>query len=504
MTSPLSETYGALVADLKRLHALTTTQGLLGWDEQVNLPPASAPQRATEMATLADLIHREFTRPQVGTWLDLLEPERDSLRPEQKVVLDETRREYERATRLPPEFVQRRSIAQSQAFHAWREARQAGDFATFRPFLENVLALSLEEASYHGFAGNEAYDFFIDRHDPGLNQARIESLFDALEPGLKDLARRILESPAARSPAPALRGFPVDRQESFLRQVIAALGFDFQRGRIDSSVHPFCAGNARDTRLTTRFDPDNPLDSLSSAMHETGHGLYQQGLPEEHFGTAMGEPVGMAIHESQSRLWENQVGRSRAFWKHWEPRYRELFPQQLESLSSEDLYRTINRVALTPIRVDADEVTYNLHILLRFDLEKRLFRGSLAVPDLPEAWNEASTRILGYTPRDDREGCLQDVHWSGGAFGYFPSYCIGNMIAAQLWATVQRELPDLESCLARAEYAPLLAWMRERIHRHGRLHRTDPLVLQATGTPLNPSFLLEYLNERYGSLYLHT
>jgi carboxypeptidase Taq len=298
-----------------------------------------------------------------------------------------------------------------------------------------------------------------------------------------------------------LRGFPVADQEAFLREVVAALGFDRARGRIDVAVHPFCGGHPDDCRITTRYKVDDPLDSLSGAMHETGHALYEQGLPAVWRDTPLGHAAGMAAHESQSRLWENQVGRSRAFWQYWEPRYRARFPQQLRDVDSEALYRALNRVALTPIRVDADEVTYNLHIMLRFELERRLFSGDLAPADLPAAWNSLSAEILGFTPPSNRVGCLQDVHWSGGAFGYFPSYCLGNLFAAQLWYAVRDALPDLDKHIAAGDNAPLLAWLRANIHCHGRRYTSRELVRVVTGAELSPAPLVRYLRERYLPLY---
>jgi carboxypeptidase Taq len=294
----------------------------------------------------------------------------------------------------------------------------------------------------------------------------------------------------------------VEQQQVFLREVTQRLGFDYARGRIDVSLHPFCSGTGSDVRMTTRYQSDQPLDALFSSIHETGHGLYEQGLPAEQLGTALGIHAGMAAHESQSRLWENQVARSRGFWRFFEPRWRELFPAPSAALDSEELYLAINAVEPTLIRVDADEVTYNLHIILRFELEKKLFRGELAVRDLPAAWREASRELIGLVPANDREGVLQDVHWSDGAFGYFPSYCLGNMIAAQLWERVRALRPQLEEEFARGEFGGLLGWLRENIHAQGRRYSALELVRRVTGAELSPQPLLRYLRERYGALYL--
>jgi carboxypeptidase Taq len=318
------------------------------------------------------------------------------------------------------------------------------------------------------------------------------------------LVREIVASPAAaraRAAAGKLRGFPVEQQRAFLHEVTEKIGFDYQRGRIDVSLHPFCSGSGSDVRMTTRFNPDQPLDALFSSIHETGHGLYEQGLPEAKLGTALGIHAGMAVHESQSRLWENQVARSRGFWKFFEPRWRALFPQQTAAISAEELYLAINAVEPTLIRVDADEVTYNLHIVLRFEVEKKLFTGELAVRDLPAAWKKLSRELVGLEPATDREGVLQDVHWSDGSFGYFPSYCLGNMIAAQLWYRALELRPDLESDFARGDFSWLLNWLRREVHAQGRRFSATELVKRVTGNELSPRALVRYLRERYGALY---
>jgi carboxypeptidase Taq len=490
--------YEQLVGKLKRAHVLGTVSGLLGWDEQANLPEDSADLRAEQMAVVAELQHAAATDPEIGRRLVELEGQAKSLDADQAVVVREARRDYDRATKLPPEFVAERARLGSAAYHAWARAKAENDFPSFAPLLEKHIELAKREAAYLGWE-DRPYDYAIDKHDPGLTAARIDGLFSELKAGLVPLVQR-LAAVAQRRPVPALRGFPVERQRQFLREVTEQLGFNYRRGRIDVSLHPFCEGAGADIRMTTRFEEDDPLSSLFSAIHETGHGLYEQGLPLELQGTPLGQNAGMAMHESQSRMWENQVARGRSFWRYYEPRLRELFAEETRDIGSEELYRAINAVRPTFIRVEADELHYNLHIILRFELEKRLFDGSLAVRELPDAWRKQYRELFGDEPPDDRRGVLQDVHWSGGAFGYFPSYCLGNMIAAQNWKAVRRQIPDLENDFADGRFDRLLQWLRTHIHQQGRRFAPLDLVERLTGEPLSPRALLEYLEDRYGSL----
>ena len=496
----MSDSYELLVAKLKRAHVLGTVAGLLGWDEQVNLPPDSADQRGEQMALLAELNHAAASDAEIGKLLNELENAPASLTAEQQVVVREARRDYDRVTKLPAEFVAEKARLSSAAYHAWAEAKATSDFAAYAPFIEKHLALAKREAAYLGWV-DRPYDYAIDKHDPGMTAARLTALFTELKTGLVPLVRAIAASPI-KARTDIFKSFPLGAQRDFLREVTERLGFNYRRGRIDVSLHPFCEGSGADIRMTTRFDADNPLDSLFSSIHETGHGLYEQGLPLPAQGTPLGQNAGMGVHESQSRLWENQVSRSRAFWAFFEPRFREKFPTQLAAVSSEELYLAVNEVAPTLIRVDSDEVHYNLHILLRFELEQRLFRGDLAVSDLPVAWNALSQELLGLTPTSDKVGVLQDVHWSGGAFGYFPSYCLGNMIAAQLWFTVRMALPGMEADFEKGDFSKLLGWLRTSIHKQGRRYDTLALVRQVTGEELTPKYLLRYLQERYAPLYL--
>jgi carboxypeptidase Taq len=490
-----------LVGLVKRSATLDSVGSLLGWDEQVNLPPGAADQRAMQWAALSAVQHQAASEPRIGQSLQALEAGR--LDRDQQAIVRQARRDYDRATKLPAAFVEEKAIQGSRGYHAWARARKENDFASYIPVLEKNLELAKREAAYLGH-GDAAYDYMIDKHDPGMNAAVIARLFAELKQGLVPLGRQIAGSPVAaraRAAAAGLKGFSLEGQRMFLREVTEKLGFDYTRGRIDVSLHPFCSGTGSDVRLTTRYKEDQPLDALYSAIHETGHGLYEQGLPTDHLGTALGIAAGMAVHESQSRLWENQVARSRGFWRYFEPRWRGLFPAQTQGVSSEELYLAMNAVEPTLIRVDADEVTYNLHIILRFEIEQRLFTGQLQVRDLPKAWREASRELIGLEPANDAEGVLQDVHWSDGSFGYFPSYCLGNMMAAQLWYRVLALRPGIEEDFARGDFSWLLRWLRENVHTQGRRLGTLELVCQVTGEDLSPRALLRYLRERYGVLY---
>jgi len=491
--------YLELLARLRRIHVLGTVTGVLGWDEQVNLPPGAAVRRGEQMALLAELAHAEATAPGLGAALakcEVVGPVGEAA-----LVVEAARRDYDRAVKLPAELVAEKARLSSEAYHAWAVARAARDFSAFAPFLEKHLALARREAELLGY-GDRPYDLAIDRHDPGLDAHRVGALFAELRAGLVPLAQRVdqrVRAERAGGGRPvALRGFDIEAQRRMALAVTARLGFDYQRGRLDVSLHPFCEGSGDDVRLTTRFDADNPLDSLYSSIHEAGHGMYEQGLPTGHAGTALGVAAGMAVHESQSRLWENQVARSRAFWSWLEPEYRAAFSGPLDGVSADVLHAAVNQVEPGGlIRVDADEIHYNLHILLRFELEKRLFAGELAVADLPAAWDDLCEELFGRRPSHAGEGVLQDVHWSSGAFGYFPSYTLGNMIAAQLWDAACAALPGLEGDFARGEFGRLLGWLRETVHAHGRREDAFALTRRATGLDLGAGALLAYLEKRY-------
>ena len=492
--------YEALVKELREIGLLGSIGSLLHWDEQTQMPPGGAAHRAEQVSLLAKLVHERVTSPRVG---DLLDAAADDPRDDAVANVREARRTYDRAKKLPPALVEELARTGVLGQQAWAEARKNNDYPAFRPWLEKTIALKRQEADCVGFAASGGrYDALLDEYEPGETAANLRQTFGALRAPLVGLVRKIADSPR-KAPLDLLqRHFSPPAQERLARAAATAAGFDFHSGRLDTSVHPFCTQVAPgDTRMTTRYDPNYFPDAFFGVLHETGHGLYDQGLPPEHFGTPLGEAVSLGIHESQSRLWENLVGRSRAFWRHFLPLARHEFPDALSNVRDDDWYFAVNDVRPSPIRTEADEATYNLHVMLRFELEQAMLSGDVSPADVPAAWNEKMRDYLGLTPDDDRTGCLQDIHWSGGAIGYFPTYTLGNLYAAQLFEAARHDLGDLDAQFARGEFAPLLAWLRDRIHRHGKRYSPRELVRRATGAEPTAEPLLRHLRSKAAELY---
>ncbi|MGD8450363.1 MAG: carboxypeptidase M32 [Phycisphaerae bacterium] len=494
------EKYASFAQRIREYHAICSAQGVLEWDQMTMMPAQGAPWRAEQIAAIAGLAHEKLTDPALGEELATLTNEAEAGGPEAATNVREMRRLYERAVRLPKPLVQELARTTSVATDVWQAARADADFPRFAPHLERLLELKREVAERIGWK-TEMYDALMDEFEPGARAADVQRLFDALRDELVPLAAALAEAPRQPKLSLLKRTAPVAGQAAFNRVVAEAMGFDFAAGRMDISTHPFCTGFwPRDVRITTRYDEQAVGQSLFGVMHETGHALYEQGLNPEHAGTPMGQHVSLGIHESQSRLWENQVGRSRAFWQHWFPRFQHQFPA-FADVAVDDWYFAINAVRPSLIRVEADEVTYGLHIMLRFDLERQMLDGRLAVKDLPEAWSEGIRKLLSVTPNDDAEGCLQDIHWSLGTFGYFPTYQLGNLYAAQFFAAARRALPDLDQQLARGELLSLREWLQENIHRHGQRYRAGELVERVTGQPLSHGPFMAYLKAKLCPLY---
>lgn len=487
--------YERLTALGKELQLVSDSAALLGWDQEVLLPSRGIPYRAEQMSWFSGYVHERFTAAEVGEWIAEAEDQTKAGDVVAAANCREWRHEYDRSTCLPTKLVQELAEARVHSQAAWAEARKVSDFRRFAPHLQKLVDLSREHAERWGY-DDQLYDALIDRFERGATARGLVGTLGSLRTALLP----IVDAATSRPPydRSGLSGhYPVERQQAFNREVAESIGFDFEAGRIDTAVHPFCSGMAPyDTRLTTRYDETDFLSSLFGVLHEAGHGLYEQGLPKDWRGQPVGNSVSLGVHESQSRLWENHVGRSRGFWEKWLPRAIHHFPH-LMGLTPEDLYAAVNQAERSHIRVEADEVTYDLHILLRFELECAIFSGDLAIADIPGEWNRRFESYFGLPVRNDAEGCLQDIHWSMGIFGYFPTYSLGNLNAAHLASAAKSQDSAVAAAFASADYAPLLAWMRKHLHEAGSLHLPDDLVTRAAGTPVTSEALVSHLRERY-------
>jgi carboxypeptidase Taq len=498
------EAYDELRTRSRARAVLASCAAVLGWDEQTYMPPKAGALRGEQMAALAGLVHERATDPAVGERLAIAEGSdlaRGGDTPE-AANLRAWRRDFDRQAKLPRALVESLARATSAAQAAWVAARSARDFARFRPHLRAVLDLKRQEAACLHAGDGPPYDALLDEYEPGATSAALSALFATLRRELVPLVAAV--AGARRQPDRSLlsRPFPVDRQRVLGEAVAAAFGFDFGAGRLDPTAHPFCTGiGPGDCRLTTRYDDRDFGRAFFGTLHETGHGLYEQGLDPDAHGTPLGEAASLGVHESQSRLWENGVGRSRAFWAYWFPMARRVFHEALADATLDQFHFAVNAVRPSLIRTEADEVTYNLHVLVRFELEGALLSGDLPVADLPGAWNERHAQTLGIAPAHDGEGCLQDIHWGAGLFGYFPTYTLGNVYGAQLHAAADRDLGGLDALLGRGETAPLREWLRANVHRHGRRYAPAELVRRATGAAPDPAPLVAALRAKYGELY---
>ncbi len=499
------EAYRELMIHLREAATLASVAELLGWDQETTMPAAASGFRAEELALISRLTHQRATSPRLGELLGRCESEptiQDDL--EAAANLREIRRDYDRASRLPEDLVAEISETNSRGMEAWKQARSANDFNYFLPWLEKQIRLNRRKAECVGFPpdGNR-YDALLEDFEPGTTGASIEEIFRPLRQELTPLIEAVAVSRYRPDTTVHRMKLPLERQIEFNRRLLGGVGFDLEAGRLDVSAHPFSSGIAPgDTRITTRYREDHILDALGSTLHEAGHALYEQGLPKlEHHGQPLAEPISLGIHESQSRLWENQVGRSRAFWVWALPEAHRVFGTAFDGLTGDSLYEASNIVEPNLIRVDSDEATYNLHIMLRFDLERAMVLGDLAAKDLPGAWNERIQKDLGLVVPDDSRGCLQDVHWSMGAFGYFPSYTMGNLYGAQFWDSANAAIPDLEEQIAEGRFEILLRWLRKNIHGHGRRFPAAELCRRVTGKPLSHQPLMRYLDTKFRAVY---
>lgn len=489
-------TWAMRIFELARTHAVVSSIGsVISWEQETYMPPAANPFRATQLAWITAHAHEIAVSDDWRAALEDAEKSHDPSDPHVTANLRELRRELDRATRLPIKLVARISEATSLAKHAWACARERSEFEIFAPHLRTLLDLTNEKAELWGYAV-EPYDALLENYERATSTAAVDELFRTLKPELRRIAAAAVEKSSIASPTLPAGPYPLHAQKKFNALIAESLGFDFSKGRIDSTTHPFCTTlGPADVRLTTRYDDNDFTSSLFGVLHEVGHGLYEQGLPQADFGLPSGHAVSLGIHESQSRLWENHVGRSAAFWHRWYPEACAHFTQLL-AFPLEKFLAFIHRAAFSPIRVEADEATYDLHILLRFNLERRMLRGELKVEELPAAWNEGFRELFGCAPPDDRHGCLQDIHWSMGGIGYFATYTLGNLNAAQLFRAANDNATVAAGC-ANADYSPMLTWMRQNIHSYGATLDPSELIRKATGSPPSADAYLTHLTSRY-------
>jgi carboxypeptidase Taq len=513
--SAISPQYAKLCKFSAEISMVSSIGSLLNWDQETYMPAKAAAHRAEQAAFLSALAHEKATCSEIGDLISACEQDRtltgDSKSSEARNIR-EMRRDFEHRTKLPTELVAELARVGSQAQEVWKTAREKNDFAMFRPWLEKMMDLTRRKAEClgNGSAG-ELYDALLDEYEPGATAKEIEGVFMPLAERLSLLVKELGASGKPPSDAPLRHPIDPSRQHELGLFVIRAMGFDLEAGRLDTTAHPFCSGmGPGDTRLTTRYREQSWTDALYSTMHEAGHGIYEQSLPKTPalFGTPISEAISLGIHESQSRMWENFVGRSREFWVWLLPQAKQIFGGAggplggaLRGVSVEEIFAAVNTAKPSLIRVEADEATYNLHVLIRFRLERALISGQLAVKDVPGEWNAAYKKYLGVTVPDDARGCLQDVHWSFGLIGYFPTYTLGNLYCAQLWETINKKIPSLGEQMSRGDFGTLKAWLNQNIHAHGRRYRAGELCEMLTGKPLSADPLMRHLEGKLRPLF---
>jgi carboxypeptidase Taq len=487
---------------LGEVRDLYYASSLLGWDQQTYMPRRAAQDRGYQLATLDRLAHEKFTAPDVGALLDKLAPWVAGLDPDsdEARLVAVTRREYLQRVKVPAQLVADTALATAEANEAWLQARTQRQFSIFQPHLEKIVQLKRQFAEC--FAPFEhVYDPLLNEYEPGMRTAEVKAIFAELRPHQVEVIRQLASRPQVDDSF-LYQAFDEQKQWAFGMEVATRLGYDWERGRLDRSPHPFTSSfGLDDVRITTRVNPNFFNTALFGTLHEAGHGLYELGFSPSLFRTPLANGASLAVHESQSRMWENLVGRSLPFWEFFYPRLQEYFPSQLGNISLEQFYRGINRVQPSLIRVEADEATYNLHIMLRLELEIALLEGSLAVEDLPEAWNARMQEYLGLTPPDDASGVLQDVHWSLGLLGYFATYALGNLVSTQLWERVTTDITDLPEQFRRGDFSALLAWLRSHIHCHGAKFEPQDLIQRVTGSKINISSYTTYLRHKFVNIY---
>jgi carboxypeptidase Taq len=505
MNKPAETLYKKLHAISKEIAVLSSASSILEWDQETYMPLGAISLRSSQLEMLANLTHKMRTgsrfKNALGQLIDIQNGDLvfETLPEEKNAALREWRRDYLRMVRLPASFVKSFSKTTSQAMHAWSDAKRNNTFRTFRPHLEKIVNLNRKKADYLGFQ-NHPYDALLDLYEPDMTVATLTPLFGRLKIALLELLKQISAQPQPRCEFLHAH-YPAIGQMRFAHLLLKSMGFVQETSRLDESMHPFCIGNPFDTRMTTHVHHEAPMANFFAVLHEGGHGLYAQGLPTEEFGSPLCESASLGIDESQSRFWETLIGHSRPFWHHFLPLLEEEFAEQIGGIDLDSFYRAINIVKPSYIRIHADEVTYSLHVIIRFEIEKSLIEGTMQVKELPEVWGEKMREYLGIQPRSDAEGCLQDIHWSMGAMGYFPTYTLGNIYSAQLREVFIQDHPDWEAKISRGELHFIREWLREKIHRCGRHYPPATLIQRATGSALSEIPYIHYLEKKFKALY---
>ena len=492
---------------LERVHEIADvrdTLALLEWDQQVNMPHEANQVRGPQQATMQAIAHERLTAPRIGELLQALEArvKGSGYTDTDRGLVRQARRLYDQATKLPTAFVKELAEVTAETWGAWEKAKPANDFASFAPHLHKLVALKRQEAEYYGYQGSP-YNALLDQFEPGMTLETLIPILNRVREATIDLLRRIQASDNKVDTSSLHGAFAADKQMSLCNALLKQMGYRFEAGRMDLSSHPFTTsfGSPYDVRVTTRVDPEYFPQALMAAIHEGGHALYEQGSDPALARTILAGGASMGMHESESRLWENYIGRSLPFWQHHFGILRAHFPETFAHRSVEELASALSAVKPSLIRVEADEVTYNLHIIIRFELEQALFNEEIEVTDLPRLWNQKYHQYLGITPPTDTVGVLQDIHWSGGSFGYFPTYTLGNLYGAQIYYRLRREFPDYDARLAAEGTSFILDWLREHMYAYGQVYTPAELARKVTGEDLNPEYFVRYANEKYGVLY---
>jgi carboxypeptidase Taq len=499
----MNEKMNALLQKVYELHDLEKATGVLGWDKQVNMPKKGNLARTQQLSTLGRIRHTLFTSDEMGELIAAAAEEQAAAPYDgfEASLLRVLQYDYDQARKFPTEFVVQMTMVGGQANAAWEEARANSDFAHFLPHFEKVLGLTRQRAEYLEY-DNEPYDALLNQFEREMETAVVRHIFQEAKEALIPLREAIEERLTAVDDSLLHQPFDVAKQQEFARYIAEAIGYDFSRGHLGTATHPFASSFSRDdARITSRWYPDFLNPSLFGVLHESGHAMYEQGTHPDFARTPLARGASLGFHESQSRMMENIVGRSLPFWRRHFPKLQETFPDALGGATADEFYRAINKVQPSFIRVEADEVNYNLHIILRFELEQAMLNGDLAAADVPAAWNDKMQELLGIVPPNDSEGCLQDIHWSWTGMGYFPTYALGNFYAAQLYEAAQAQNPQITADMAQGDPASLVAWMRENVHQHGRKYTPDELIHRATGQPLSHAPFVRYINDKFSQIY---